>query len=67
MAYSQQQLDELQGYYARGITDAWLADGSKMSFRSLDEMERIISRLEGDLGINPTHDNVAYPKYKRGF
>ncbi|MFT5766745.1 MAG: hypothetical protein ACI9DH_000564 [Halioglobus sp.] len=67
MAYTQTQLDELQSAYARGVLEVWLPDGSKMRFRSLDEMNQIITTIKSELGTNPTYTNIAYPKYKSGF
>jgi len=67
MAYTQAQLDDLQAAYARGVREVWLANGDRMQFRTLDEMERLIAKIEGDLGINPTHKNVVHPTHSRGF
>ena len=67
MAFTQTQLDAIQDAYARGVLEATLPDGSKMRWRSLDEMEKIIATIKGELGVNPTHTNVAYPSHSRGF
>jgi len=66
MAYSQAQLDSLQESYARGVLEATLPDGSKVRYRSLDEMARIISTIQGQLTA-ATHTNVVYPSHSRGF
>lgn len=67
MAFTQTQLAEIQEAYARGVREVWLSNGDRLQYRSLDEMERVISKLESDLGTNPTHKNVAYPSHRRGF
>lgn len=67
MAYTQTQLDDIQDAYSRGVTEVWLPDGSKLKFRSLAEMNEIIGTISGELGLNPSHTNVAYPSHRRGF
>jgi len=67
MAYTQSQLTALRDSYARGILEATLPDGSKVRYRSLDEMQRVIADIESDLGMRATHTNVTYPSHSRGF
>ena len=67
MSYTQEQLDELQESYARGVLEVWLPDGSRMRFRTLAEMNEIISTIKLELNVSPNHNNVAYPSHKRGF
>lgn len=67
MAYTQAQLDALQSAYARGVLEAQLPDGSRVKYRSLDEMRQIITTMESALGTNPTNTNVIYPSHSRGF
>lgn len=67
MAYTQSQLDAIQDAYSRGVLEAWLPDGSKVKYRSLDEMERIISTMKDSLGVRPARTMVAYPSHTRGF
>ena len=66
MAYTQTQLSAIQEAYARGVLEAWLPDGSRIKYRSLDEMERVIDKMKADIAT-PTHTNVAHPRYKSGF
>lgn len=66
MAYTQTQLAELEAAYARGVTTVWLPDGSKLEFRSVDDMKKIINEIKGSL-TTPTHKNVVYPSHSRGF
>lgn len=66
MAYTQAQLDAINDAYARGVLEAVLPDGSKVRYRSLEEMERIMGTISGSLA-KPTHSNVMYPTHKRGF
>lgn len=66
MAYTQAQLDAIEEAYARGVLEAWLPDGSKVKYRSLDEMRAIINEISASI-TTPTHENVAYPTHKRGY
>jgi hypothetical protein len=67
MAYTQAQLDAIQEAFVRGVLEARLPDGSTIKYRSLAEMQSIISTLQGELGTNPEHTNVIYPSHKRGY
>lgn len=67
MSYTTDQLDALRAAYARGVLEAVLPDGSRIRYRSTEEMERIIVKLETELGQRATHTNVSYPSHKRGF
>jgi hypothetical protein len=67
MAYTTAQLEAIQEAYARGVLEAALPDGSRIKYRSLAEMEQIISKMQAALGTNPTYSNVAYPSHSRGF
>lgn len=49
MAYSQADLDQLQSNMAKGIQSA-VIDGEQLTFRSLDEMERLERKLKLELG-----------------
>lgn len=67
MSFTSAQLTQLKAAYARGALDVQLSDGSRIRYRSLDEMERVIAKIEGDLGMRATHQNVCYPTHTRGF
>tara|TARA_R110001599_G_scaffold33832_3_gene108843 strand:+ start:24764 stop:24973 length:210 start_codon:yes stop_codon:yes gene_type:complete len=67
MSFTTAQLAAIREAYARGVTEATLPDGSKIRYRSLEEMDRIIRRIEDDLGINARRVNVVYPTHSRGF
>ena len=67
MSYTTEQLTALQAAYARGVLSAELPDGSTIRYRSLDEMERVIAKIEASLGQRATYTNVAYPTHRRGF
>jgi hypothetical protein len=67
MAFTQAQLTAIREAYANGVTEAALPDGSKVRYRSLDEMQRVIADIEYSLGIRATHKNVTYPSHTRGF
>jgi hypothetical protein len=61
------ELAALKASYARGISEATLPDGSRVRYRSLADMQRVIADIESDLGLRPNHTNVTYPTHKRGF
>lgn len=67
MSYTADQLSALREAYARGVLEAVLPDGSRIKYRSLMEMERIIATLEAELTPRGTHTNLAYPRHRRGF
>lgn len=67
MSFTSEQLSALKSAYARGVSEATLPDGSRIRYRSLEEMERVIRRIEDDLGINDRRVNVVYPTHSRGF
>jgi hypothetical protein len=66
-AYTAAQLSALREAYSRGILEAVLPDGSKVRYRSLADMQRVIADIESDLGMRSTHQNVVYPSHRRGF
>ena len=47
MAWTTAQLDELRDKAARGVLSVRDADGKTTTFRSLDEMLKLISIIEG--------------------
>lgn len=53
MAYTAQHLAELKANIARGVTSLEL-NGEKVTFRSLDEMQRIVAMIERDLDPRPS-------------
>lgn len=67
MAFTTDQLDAIRAAYARGVLEATLPDGSRLKYRSLNEMERVIAKLEGELNTAPSRLNVIYPTHTRGF
>lgn len=67
MSYTETELSALKKAYARGVLEAVLPDGSRVRYRSTEDMERIIANLETELGQRPAHNNVIYPTYSNGF
>lgn len=67
MSYTQTQLDALKDAYARGVLVAVLPDGSRVEYRSVADMERIIAKIETELGERSLSQNVTYPTHSRGF
>ena len=64
--YTAEQLAAIREAYARGVSEAVLPDGSRLKYRSLDEMERIIAKMDSAI-TTPTHTNAMYPTHKRGY
>ena len=67
MSYTTAQLTAIQTAYANGILEATLPDGSKVRYRSLPEMERVILAIKAELGVTASRKNVVYPSHSRGF
>lgn len=67
MAFTTDQLDAVRAAYARGVLEATLPDGSRIKYRSLDEMDRVIAKMEQQLNVAPSRKNVIYPTHTRGF
>jgi hypothetical protein len=67
MAFTQAQLTAIREAYANGATEVSLPDGSRVRYRSLDEMQRVIADIESSLGIRAPNKNVVYPSHRRGF
>jgi len=61
MAYTQTQLDALQAALASGVLTVEF-DGKRVTYRSLDEVQRAIGTLEKELG-QQTADRFTLAKY----
>ena len=64
MAYTAQHLAELKANIARGVTSLEL-NGEKVTFRSLDEMQRIVAMIERELDPLPA-SRLLLPTFSRG-
>lgn len=64
MAYTAEDLAALKANIARGVTSLEVA-GEKVTFRSLDEMRRIVSMIEDDLAPKPK-SGFHLPTFSRG-
>ena len=58
--YSETQLQELKKAYASGMTRVRLSSGDEISYRSLVEMERVISTMEKALAPPPKRRRFGY-------
>ncbi|MDP5205801.1 phage head-tail joining protein [Alishewanella sp. SMS8] len=58
--YSDQQLQELKKAYASGLTKIRLSSGDELSYRSLEEMERVIRNIEQQLNPAPKPRRMGY-------
>ena len=64
MAYTAQHLADLKANIARGVTSLEV-NGEKVTFRNLDEMQRIVRMIEQDLDPRPT-SSLLTPTFSRG-
>lgn len=56
MAYTLEQLQQLQSAKAEGVLRVRFVDGQEMLFRSLDEMNRIEAEMKAEL--NPSSGQI---------
>jgi hypothetical protein len=60
------QLQALHDAYATGARDVTDADGNRITFRSLAEMDQVIGRLERD-ATTPQRPTSHLGKFSRGY
>ncbi len=65
MSYTPEQLAALKDNIAKGVTSLEI-NGEKVTFRSLDEMRRIVKMIEEDLDIVPRRGGFYLPTFSRG-
>jgi len=58
--YSQEQLQELKNAYASGLTKIRLSSGDELSYRSLEEMEKVIRHIEQQLSPAPKRRRAGF-------
>jgi hypothetical protein len=67
MAYTIEQYSALQAAIAEGALSVRYADKS-VSYRSLDEMMRILKLMATELGLNACHDGGRrYTSFSKGY
>jgi hypothetical protein len=66
MEFTQEDLDKLKSAYVLGATTVKYGD-KEITYRSLKDMERIIERLEGSLGISNNIVRRKITEYDRGY
>lgn len=64
MSYTPEQLSELKANIAKGVTSLEI-NGEKVTFRSLDEMRRIVKIMEEDMDIAPARGGFYLPTFSR--
>lgn len=64
MAYTVEELAALKANMAKGVTSVEV-NGEKVTFRSLDEMRRIVSMIEDELFPKPA-SGFHLPTFSRG-
>ncbi|MDU9416121.1 phage head-tail joining protein [Pseudomonas sp. zfem005] len=67
MAYSLEQYEALKAALAGGELQVRYADRA-VTYRSVDEMMRILRQMEGELGLN-SHNNGGrrYASFSKGY
>jgi precorrin-4 methylase len=58
--YSETQLQELKKAYSSGMTRVRLSSGDEITYRSLAEMERVITQMEKALSNKKTRRRFGY-------
>ena len=66
MAYTLQQLQDLQNAKAEGVLRVKFVDGQEMQFRSLDEMNRIEAEMKAELYPSNQPARRTYFSFNRG-
>ncbi len=68
MAYTQAQYDTLRNACATGALSVRNPDGSMVTYRSLDEMRRLLADMEQELGLahTPAASRTALACFRRG-
>lgn len=67
MAYTQAQYDALLQACATGALTVRNPDGSMVTYRSLDEMQRVLADMERNLGLTPSAPSGAvFVHFRRG-
>jgi hypothetical protein len=64
MAYSQSDLDTLQGAIATGALEVQYADGRRVRYRSLDDMRKICQEIKNALGYR-AESRVVVVEHRR--
>jgi soluble cytochrome b562 len=67
MAWSAEHLETLQTAYASGIKVVVYADGTSQTFRTLQEMERIIAKIERSLATKKPTTRLMRFVGNKGF
>lgn len=67
MAYTQTQLDALKEARALGVTEVRYADGKTVKYRSLAEMDTIISSMESDIAGLSSNRTRRYASTSKGL
>lgn len=66
MAYTSEQYSALQAAIAEGALVVKYQD-KQVTYRSLDEMLRILKLMANDLGINANPSGRIYTQFGKGF
>lgn len=67
MAYTQAQLFALESAMALGLSDVTYPDGTRKTFRSLDEMRSLAVEMRKHLGIVKAHSGRRVAEFHRGL
>lgn len=66
MAYTEQQLADLDAAIAQGALTVKYAD-KQVTYRSLDEMLRLRDLMRGELGLIATGGGIVYSSFSKGL
>ncbi len=66
MPYTLDQVQKLEAAIALGALSVRYATGDTITYRSIEDMERILAKMKAELGLRPRRNNVAYAAWRRG-
>jgi len=67
MAYTQAQLFALESAMAQGLSDVTYPDGTRKTFRTLDEMRSLATEMRQQLGIIKPANRRRFAEVSRGL
>jgi hypothetical protein len=66
MAFTTEEYNNLKSAYAKGVLTVEYGD-QKVTYRSLSDMEKILSKMETELGIRKKWNGKSLATFKSGL
>ncbi len=67
MAWTNDQIRALEMAYSQGVLEVEYPDGTRKKFRSLDEMERILNRMQKQASGATRNSGRRFAYYDKGL